>query len=200
MAIIRPRLRPITNGATRRRPRSRIRGEATAAYPAISDDEIRRDDGEEPAPAAAERGADMTIFRPAPRPWPTMSATKRSARPGRGRNNDLISAWSPLSRKLRRCLHAAADRPGRDLAGSIAELERCVTELGFVGMQPQPRSRRGGHCTGPPLTDRFWYPFYEKMVELDVPAMIHVSRELQSRTSTPPALTTSTPTPEPSCS
>ena len=26
-----------------------------------------------------------------------------------------------------------------------------------------------------PLTDRFWYPLYEKMVELDVPAMVHVS-------------------------
>src|SRR5258708_10393241 len=25
------------------------------------------------------------------------------------------------------------------------------------------------------MTDRWWYPFYEKMVELDVPAMVHVS-------------------------
>jgi 4-oxalmesaconate hydratase len=29
--------------------------------------------------------------------------------------------------------------------------------------------------TGPPVTDRSWYPLYEAMVELDVPAMIHVS-------------------------
>ena len=29
--------------------------------------------------------------------------------------------------------------------------------------------------TAPPLTDRYWYPLYEKMVELDVPAMVHVS-------------------------
>ena len=27
----------------------------------------------------------------------------------------------------------------------------------------------------PPLTDKWWYPLYEKMCELDVPAMIHVS-------------------------
>ena len=26
-----------------------------------------------------------------------------------------------------------------------------------------------------PLTDRYWYPMYEAMVELDVPAMVHVS-------------------------
>ncbi|MBV8913027.1 MAG: amidohydrolase, partial [Acetobacteraceae bacterium] len=53
-------------------------------------------------------------------------------------------------------------------------LERCVTELGFIGcnLNPDPS---GGHWNSPPLTDRAWYPFFEKMVELDVPAMIHVS-------------------------
>ena len=29
--------------------------------------------------------------------------------------------------------------------------------------------------TDPPLTDRWWYPLYEKLCELEVPAMIHVS-------------------------
>ena len=45
---------------------------------------------------------------------------------------------------------------------------------GFIGcnLNPDPS---GGHWAGPPLTDRAWYPFFEKMVELDVPAMIHVS-------------------------
>ena len=28
---------------------------------------------------------------------------------------------------------------------------------------------------GPPLYDRYWYPIYEKLVELEMPAMIHVS-------------------------
>ena len=57
---------------------------------------------------------------------------------------------------------------------SISELERCVTELGFVGcnLNPDPS---GGHWDSPPLTDKYWHPFYEKMVELDVPAMVHVS-------------------------
>ena len=57
---------------------------------------------------------------------------------------------------------------------SIAELRRCVEELGFVGcnLNPDPS---GGYWTSPPLTDRSWYPFYEAMVELDVPAMVHVS-------------------------
>jgi len=49
-----------------------------------------------------------------------------------------------------------------------------VNELGFVGcnLNPDPS---GGHWSSPPLTDHYWYPFFEKTVELDVPAMIHVS-------------------------
>jgi 4-oxalmesaconate hydratase len=64
--------------------------------------------------------------------------------------------------------------PGVSIANSIAELERCILELGFVGcnLNPDPS---GGHWTSKPLTDKSWYPFFEKMVELDVPAMIHVS-------------------------
>jgi hypothetical protein len=70
-------------------------------------------------------------------------------------------------------LHVAAIARG-DLTSSIAELERCVTQMGFIGcnLNPDPG---GGHFKHPPLTDEYWFPFYEKMVELDVPAMIHVS-------------------------
>jgi len=64
--------------------------------------------------------------------------------------------------------------PGVPPANSAAELERCVHDLGFIGcnLNPDPS---GGHWNSPPLTDRHWYPLYEKMVELDVPAMVHVS-------------------------
>jgi 4-oxalmesaconate hydratase len=61
----------------------------------------------------------------------------------------------------------------------VAELERCVNELGFVGcnLNPDPS---GGFWKEPPLTDKWWYPLYEKMVELDVPAMVHVSASANS--------------------
>jgi 4-oxalmesaconate hydratase len=64
--------------------------------------------------------------------------------------------------------------PGVPPAHSAAELERCVKELGFIGcnLNPDPS---GGLWNSPPLTDKHWYPLYEKMVELDVPAMVHVS-------------------------
>jgi 4-oxalmesaconate hydratase len=64
--------------------------------------------------------------------------------------------------------------PGVPPENVIEELARCVNEFGFIGcnLNPDPS---GGHWTAPALTDRYWYPVYEKMVELDVPAMVHVS-------------------------
>ena len=49
-----------------------------------------------------------------------------------------------------------------------------ASALGFVGcnLNPDPT---GGYWTDPPLSSRWWYPLYEAMVELDVPAMVHVS-------------------------
>jgi 4-oxalmesaconate hydratase len=64
--------------------------------------------------------------------------------------------------------------PGVDPRTSIPELERCVRDYGFVGINLNP-DPSGGHWREPPLTDRWWYPVYEKMVEYDIPAMIHVS-------------------------
>jgi 4-oxalmesaconate hydratase len=64
--------------------------------------------------------------------------------------------------------------PGVDPASCIPELEKCVRDYGFVGINLNP-DPSGGHWTSPPLSDRHWYPIYEKMVEYDIPAMIHVS-------------------------
>jgi 4-oxalmesaconate hydratase len=64
--------------------------------------------------------------------------------------------------------------PNGPLHDSVAELRRCVEELGFVGCNVNP-DPSGGHWTSPPLTDEYWFPLYETMVELDVPAMVHVS-------------------------
>jgi 4-oxalmesaconate hydratase len=59
-------------------------------------------------------------------------------------------------------------------ANCVGELERCVKSLGFVGVNISP-DPSGAHWRDPPLTDRWWYPLWEKLAELDVPAMLHVS-------------------------
>ena len=64
--------------------------------------------------------------------------------------------------------------PGVRPTNCVGELTRCVEEFGFIGcnLNPDPS---GGHWNSPPLTDEWWYPLYEKLSELDVPAMVHVS-------------------------
>jgi 4-oxalmesaconate hydratase len=141
---------------------------------AISDDEIRETIETNQLKLQRARGADLTIFSP------------RASAMGHHVGDESISiAWTRACNDLiARVVGLYPDNfigvcqlpqfPGTALDGSIRELERSVRELGFVGcnLNPDPS---GGHWTAPPLTDRHWYPFYEKMVELDVPAMIHVS-------------------------
>ena len=90
---------------------------------------------------------------------------------------DLQRALLPREPPVPRPLHPGGDaaaEPGRRPETCIPELEKCVEEYGAVAINLNP-DPSGGHWTSPPLTDRHWYPIYEKMVEYDIPAMIHVS-------------------------
>nr|MCR6645406.1 amidohydrolase [Terricaulis sp.] len=55
----------------------------------------------------------------------------------------------------------------------LEELDRCVNELGFVGCILDPDPTEGDGAPPPGLGDKFWYPLYEKLCELDVPALVH---------------------------
>jgi 4-oxalmesaconate hydratase len=65
----------------------------------------------------------------------------------------------------------------------VAELKRCVNELGFVGtlLNPDPTEGEGPAPAG--LGDPFWYPLYDAMTELDVPALIHSAGSCNPRES-----------------
>jgi len=71
---------------------------------------------------------------------------------------------------------------GEPIEKSLPELERCIKELGFVGtlLNPDPYENTGTEA--PPLGDRYWYPLYEKLCELDVPAHIHGTTSHSERT------------------
>jgi 4-oxalmesaconate hydratase len=149
-------------------------GSAAPAMPRMGDDEIRESIEKNQLKLQRERGADVTIFSP-----------RASAMAHHVGDESVSSAWTRACNDLiKRVVDLYPENfvgvcqlpqsPGASVARSAAELERCVVELGFIGcnLNPDPS---GGHWTAPPLTDRYWYPFYEKMVELDVPAMVHVS-------------------------
>jgi 4-oxalmesaconate hydratase len=60
----------------------------------------------------------------------------------------------------------------------VDELDRCVKELGFVGCNVNPDVAGGLEPLTPSLGSDWWYPLWEKMVELDVPCTIHASASL----------------------
>lgn len=148
-------------------------GETPPAYPSISDDAIRETLEANQIRLLKERGADMTLFSPRASAMAPHVGDEAVATAWARANNDLIRRCADLYPDYFAPVCMLPQSPAADMRGSIAELERCV-DMGFVGcnLNPDPG---GGHFRHPPLTDRFWYPFYEKMGELDVPAMIHVS-------------------------
>ena len=141
---------------------------------AISDDEIRETIEKNQLRLQRERGSDLTLFSPRASAMGHHIGNEAISSAWTRANNDLIKRVVELYPENFAGVCQLPQSPGAPIATSIAELERCVRELDFIGcnLNPDPS---GGHWTSPPLTDRHWYPFYEKMVELDVPAMIHVS-------------------------
>ena len=121
-----------------------------------------------------ERGADLTIFSPRASAMAPHVGDQSVAVPWARACNDLIARVVALYPDSFAGVCMLPQSREADMTSSIAELRRCVEELRFVGcnLNPDPG---GGHFSHPPLTDAYWFPFYEAMCALDVPAMIHVS-------------------------
>ena len=140
----------------------------------ISDDELRESIELNQLVKMKERGIDLTIFSP--------RASFMAHHIG---DFNTSATWAAICNEL--CYRVAQlfpgefigaamlpQSPGVDPRSSIPELEKCIKEYGFVGINLNP-DPSGGHWREPPLSDPHWYPIYEKMVEYQVPAMIHVS-------------------------
>jgi 4-oxalmesaconate hydratase len=140
----------------------------------ISDDEIRETIEANQLAKMRERGSDLTIFSP--------RASFMAHHIG---DFEVSSTWAAICNEL--CYRVSTlfpdsfipaamlpQSPGVDPVSCIPELVKCVEQFGNVALNLNP-DPSGGHWTSPPLTDRHWYPIYEKMVEYDIPAMVHVS-------------------------
>lgn len=87
--------------------------------------------------------------------------------------NDIIARQVALFPDVFRGVCGLPQSPGVSPKECVAELERCVREHGFIGCLLNPDPGEAGGIETPALGDRFWYPLYEKLVELDVPGYIH---------------------------
>ncbi|HEU0276918.1 MAG TPA: amidohydrolase family protein [Rhodanobacteraceae bacterium] len=140
----------------------------------ITDDEIRESIEANQLRVMRERGTDLTIFSP--------RASFMAHHIG---DFQVSSTWAAICNELCyrvKTLYPASfafaamlpQSPGVDPATCIPELAKCVEQYGAVAVNVNP-DPSGGHWTAPPLSDRAWYPLWEKLVEYDVPAMLHVS-------------------------
>ncbi len=140
----------------------------------VSDDQIRESVEGAQLKLQSERGTDLTIFSP------------RAAGMGHHIGDATTSEhWSiACNNMVKRVVDLYPNNfvgvcqlpqsPGVPPANCVPELERCINELGFIGCNVNP-DPSGGYWTDPPLFDEWWYPLWEKMEELNVPGMIHVS-------------------------
>lgn len=177
---------PAQLGAWRDRQIRFVEASGEAPDPAalrISDDDIRESIEANQLRLMNERGTDVTIFSPRASFMAHHIGDLSVSRTWARICNDLCARVSQLFPD--RFLPGAMlpQSPGAAPETSVAELTRAVEELGAVtvNLNPDPS---GGWWTAPPLTDRSWYPIYEKLIEYEIPAMVHVS------TSCNPALHT----------
>jgi 4-oxalmesaconate hydratase len=141
---------------------------------AISDDQIR--DSLEGAQLAQQRarGTDLTLFSPRASWMGHDVGNVHTSRFWSEHCNELIRRVCDLYPRNFAPVCQLPQSPDAAIDAAVRELVRCVEEMRFVGcnLNPDPS---GGFWTGPPLGDRYWYPLYDALCELDVPAMIHVS-------------------------
>jgi 4-oxalmesaconate hydratase len=141
---------------------------------AISDDELRTSLESAQLMFQRERGTDLTIFSPRASWMGHHIGNEHTSTFWSQHQNDLIRRVCDLYPANFAPVCELPQSPGAPIDGSVAVLRRCVEEMGFIGCNVNP-DPTGGYCTGPPLFDRSWWPLWEAMCELDVPAMIHVS-------------------------
>ncbi len=122
----------------------------------------------------AERGIDLALFSPLAALMGHHIGNEALSRHWTSTQNDLINRVCTAFPRNFAPVCQLPQSPGVRPDNCLEELEFRVREQGFVGcnLNPDPA---GGYWTDPPLTDEWWYPLYEMLAALDVPAMIHVT-------------------------
>jgi 4-oxalmesaconate hydratase len=149
-------------------------GRPTKGTVTISDDEIRVSLEKGQIRLLDERGIDVMLFSPIASAMGHHFGSAKVSRYWTEVNNDLIHRVCSLYPDRFAGVCALPQSPGVPPKECCEELARCVNEFGFVGCNVNP-DPSGGYWTDPPLGDEWWYPLYEKLVELDVTAMMHAS-------------------------
>ncbi|RZL59308.1 MAG: amidohydrolase, partial [Variovorax sp.] len=97
--------------------------------------------------------------------------------------NDIIYRTVQMFPKRFRAVAGLPQFRDSSPANCLAELDFRVKEQGFIGCLLNPDPTEGDGAPPPGMGDEFWYPLYEKLCELDIPALIHSAGSCQARES-----------------
>lgn len=121
-----------------------------------------------------EVGTDMQLLSPRPFLLMHSSPNLKDIKKWVAGNNNQIAKTVSFHPTRFRGLAGLPQCEGQPINVVFDEIDRCINELGFIGvyLNPDPSEGRG---TSPTLGDEYWYPLWEKLTAEDIPAVIHSS-------------------------
>lgn len=122
-----------------------------------------------------EQGIDVQLI--SPRPFQLMHSESPAdiVRWWCTATNDAVAEQCKAVPERFRPVAALPQAVGTTPEDWLEELERCVGELGFVGVLVNPDPAEGQELGIPRIGHEWWYPLFAKLEELGVPALIHAA-------------------------
>ena len=150
--------------------------------PSLTDEAVRKA-GQTIIDIMDKVGTDIQFL--SPRPYMQMHSIKPAKVTAlwTAHMNDLIHRTVKMFPTRFRAVAGLPQYRDESPVNCLAELEFRVKEQGFIGCLLNPDPTEGDTTPPPGLGDEFWYPLYEKLCELDIPALIHSAGSCQPRES-----------------
>jgi 4-oxalmesaconate hydratase len=136
----------------------------------VSDEELRKAaDGN--VKLMDEVGTDIQFI--SPRPFMLINRGRlNDARLWARSNNELIARTIGFHPSRFRGVAALPQLAGAPVETVFDEIDYAVNELGFIGVLLNPDPGEGVEPT-PTLSDPYWFPLYEKLIAMRLPAHVH---------------------------
>lgn len=153
-----------------------------ASRPSLSDDAVRKA-GQSIIDIMDAVGTDIQFL--SPRPYMQMHSVKpaRVTQLWTAHMNDLVYRTVQMFPTRFRGVAGLPQYRDESPKNCLEELTLRVKEQGFIGCLLNPDPTESDGPPPPGLGDEFWFPIYEKLCELDIPALIHSAGSCQPRES-----------------
>jgi 4-oxalmesaconate hydratase len=150
--------------------------------PVLTDEGVRKA-GQSIVDIMDKVGTDIQFL--SPRPYMQLHSVKPAKVPAlwASHMNDLVHRTVQMFPTRFRGVAGLPQFRDTSPVNCLPELEFRVKEQGFIGCLINPDPMEGDGMPPPGLGEEFWFPLYEKLCELDIPALIHSAGSCQPRES-----------------